>query len=336
MPSSQRHILIVQTGGTIAMADDRDATVGFAEPGRGLHLRNDMPELGRIASYDVRTLFVEDSSNLNPRHWENISSFIAEHYDAYDGFVVVHGTDTMAYTASYLSFALQNLAKPVILTGSQIPLGNVRSDARRNLINAVEMASNDFNEVAICFNDKVLRGNRSTKMSIGDFDAFASPNLPPLGEIGLRVHLRLPPTVPTAPFRLVGGWDDRLALVKFYPGMRPAYYDGLADSGARALVVEAFGAGNIPVSGPYDGLALVQRCLDRGMVAVVTSQAPYDAVDLSKYENSRRLLDIGVLSAGDMTFEATVTKLMHLLGRYEDVATVKKQFMANLAGERSF
>ena len=330
-----KHILILQTGGTIAMRDDLGEGVGFGQQVTGLHLRDSMPELERIATYDVRTLFIEDSSNLNHVHWELIGRHIHEQYDAYDGFVIVHGTDTMAYTASFLSFAFSGLSKPLVLTGSQIPLGNVRSDARRNMINSVEIATSGVCEVGICFNDRFLRGNRSTKMSIGDFDAFASPNYPPLAEIGLNIEFREKTPPSGASLAYHGRCDHRITVVKVYPGLKPSYLDPLLETDVRCVILEAFGSGNIPILGEFSLLPFVEACIKEGIIVVVTSQAPYDAVDLSKYANSRMLNDCGVISAGDMTMEATLTKLMVLLGRTDSASEVKDLFYTNFAGERT-
>ena len=317
------------------MKDDLHDGVGFSEPSMGLRLLEDMPELKRIATFDVRTLFVEDSSNLNHYHWDRIGTYIFDQYAHYDGFVIVHGTDTMAYTASFLSFAFTGLSKPIVLTGSQIPLGNVRSDARRNLINSVEIATTRLCDVGICFNDRFLRGNRSTKMSIGDFDAFASPNYPPIAEIGLNISLR--DKIRKNRFELAydGRCDNRVALVKIFPGMNPAYIEPLLKTDVRSIVLEVFGSGNVPINHDYNLLPFVDACLKKGIMVVVTSQAPYDAVDLSTYLNARLLHEAGAISAGDMTIEATITKLMVLLGRHKDNNRITDLFVENIAGERS-
>jgi L-asparaginase len=331
----RKHILILQTGGTIAMKDDLEEGVGFSEPGKGLRLREDMPELERIATFDVRTLLVEDSSNLNHRHWDRIGSYIHEKYNQYDGFVIVHGTDTMAFTASFLSFAFAGLTKPIVLTGSQIPLGNVRSDARRNLINSVEIATTGLCDVGICFNDRFLRGNRSTKMSIGDFDAFASPNYPPIAEIGLNISLKEKIRKNRVELAYDGRCDNKVALIKIFPGLNPAYIEPLQHTDVRCIVLEVFGSGNIPIIDDFNLLPFVESCLSKDILVVVTSQAPYDAVDLSKYLNARLLHDAGAISAGDMTIEATITKMMVLLGRHKDIHLITELFSENLAGERS-
>ena len=331
----QKHILILQTGGTIAMNDDMHDGVGFGQPTMGLHLIEDMPELKRIATFNARTLFVEDSSNLNHFHWDSIGTYIFNQYTHYDGFVIVHGTDTMAYTASYLSFAFAGITKPIVLTGSQIPLGNVRSDARRNLINSVEIATTRLCDVGICFNDKFLRGNRSTKMSIGDFDAFASPNYPPIAEIGLTISFKDKIRKNNVELSYDGRCDNRLALVKIFPGMNPAYIEPLLNTDVRCIVLEVFGSGNVPINDDFTLLPFVDTCLKNGILVVVTSQAPFDAVDLSTYLNARLLHEAGAISAGDMTIEATITKLMVLLGRHEDNKRIAELFVENIAGERS-
>jgi L-asparaginase len=333
--SKKKQILILQTGGTIAMREDNSDTVDFPKNGMGLHLREQMPELEKLATYAVHTLFSEDSSDLNPNHWEDIAFHIFMNYQQFDGFVIIHGTDTMAYTASFLSFIFSGLSKPIVLTGSQIPLHNVRSDARRNMINAVELACSDCNEVGICFNDKFLRGNRSTKMSIGDFDAFSSPNFPPLAEIGLNINYLIKGSKSKEAFECNSRWDDRIALIKVYPGMKPEYLNALINTDARCIIIEAFGSGNVSVKEPYNLVPFVQSCTREGKIVVITSQAPYDAVDLNKYANARLLKQAGAISAGDMTIEACVTKMMFLLGQHDNPTLISSLFQQNLAGERS-
>lgn len=327
-----KKILLLQTGGTISMGGtghlhqlDREAW--------GKVLKNQIPELNKMADIEVEHLFAEDSSDIHHRHWQLIAETVEKHYDAYDGFVILHGTDTMAYTASALSFCLRNLDKPVILTGSQVPLSNLRSDARRNLINSIEIATMSLNEVAICFNDHVYRGNRSTKMSIGDFDAFASPNYPPLAEIGLHIELRdtqLPAN--DQDLHITNRFDDRLLLLKSFPGLNSSHVN--PDwSQLRAIVLEAFGSGNFPLKDPEGIWPLLKKGFKNNILIIITSQAPYDSVDLTKYESGHRALDRGALGAGDMTVEATITKLMHLLGQSDDNDYIRKNFQEPIAGE---
>jgi len=332
-----KKILLIQTGGTIAMdLSDRAGGEGRPElnPDRWSEaLAREVPELSEIADTEVEQLFYEDSSDIHPDHWARLIGLIETKYERYDGFVILHGTDTMAYTASALSFGLQNLGKPVIMTGSQVPMRSIRSDARRNLVNAIEMATMPLNEVAICFNDFIYRGNRSTKMSIGDFDAFASPNFPPLAEIGLHIEVNVEYSRPEGPLETFAGFDDRLFLLKIFPGMNPSFLDGLDLKHLRAVVIEAFGTGNFPVKGELSLLPFLERCIERELLIVITSQAPYDAVDLSQYASGRKALELGALSAGDMTTEATLTKLMHLLARDEGDERVRERFGKSIAGE---
>lgn len=327
-----KNILLIQTGGTIAM--DIGAGTPELDPERWEELiYGEIPELSEIASLHPEKLFFEDSSDVSPREWDRLIECVGERYGEYDGFVILHGTDTMAYTATALSFGLRNLGKPVILTGSQVPMSNIRSDARRNLVNAIEMATLPFNEVGICFNDFVYRGNRATKMSIGDFDAFASPNFPPLAEIGLNIERTVTGAGGEGPFRARPGFDERVFLLKLFPGLSPRYLESLRLEGIRALVVEAFGSGNFPLREPYGLQHFFERCARQDVLLAITSQAPYDAVDLTKYESGRAAAELGALSAGDMTTEATLTKMMYLLNHCSGPAEVRERFPRSLAGE---
>ncbi len=294
-----------------------------------------IPGLREIADVESETLFLEDSSEVTPEHWKKLALALEKHHSSYDGFVVLHGTDTMAYTASALSFCLKQLDKPVVFTGSQVPLSNRRTDARRNLINAVELATLHVPEVTICFNDKVYRGNRSTKISIGDFDAFASPNHPLIAEFGLRlqIHARYRPV--SRPFHAEPLFHTGVRLIRLFPGMD---FRGLIPPDTelvKAIIIEAYGSGNMPVRHVGDFLNALEDYAAQGGIVVVTSQALYDEVDLEKYEGGRRALSLGAISAGDMTIEASITKLMYLIGRYQDAAVVRDHFQRNLAGERS-
>lgn len=328
-----KNILLIQTGGTIAM-DISEGKKPKLDPEKWTQLMYQaVPELSQIADIDIRRLFFEDSSDINRKHWGKLAECIRDHYEAFDGFVILHGTDTMAYTASALSFALQNLDKPVILTGSQVPMSNIRSDARRNLINAVEMATMDLPEVAICFNDFVYRGNRATKISIGDFDAFASPNYPPLAEIGLNIETSNQVRTADGALQVSTEFSDDIFLLKIYPNMDPEFLDNIDFSDIRALVVEAFGSGNFPIKGDNSFLPFFNKCINNDTLLVITSQAEYDAVDLRNYESGRKALEMGALSAKDMTTEATLTKLMYILANYSDKQEIVERFNRNLVGE---
>lgn len=329
-----KNILMLQTGGTIAM----NITRGDENPDVNKFttlLHKEMPELTSIANVDIEQIFFEDSSDINPRHWIELSNRIHHHYPNYDGFVILHGTDTMAYTASALSFSLNNVGKPVIFTGSQVPMSNIRSDAHRNVINAVELATQPVYDVAICFNDRLYRGNRSTKMSIGDFDAFASPNFPVLAEIGIDINLLIQQEKPSADLKCNPVFDNSLHVIKIYPGLNPEMLNGLDLEKIDAVIFETFGSGNFPVEGGSSLLPFMETCQSNSCQVIITSQAPYDSVDLNLYKSGRAAKRIGALGAGDMTIEATVTKTMYLLGCGLADDEFKSQFEQNVAGERS-
>lgn len=328
-----KNILLIQTGGTIAMdiSEGQKPTLNSKKWSELIH--HEIPELSEIADIEIKRLFYEDSSDINKKHWATLANFIRDAYDVYDGFVILHGTDTMAYTASALSFALQNLDKPVILTGSQVPMKNIRSDARRNLVNSIEMATMSLPEVAICFNDFVYRGNRSTKMSIGDFDAFASPNFPPLAEIGLHIEMRNHVRHANGSLKVNTEFSDQIFLLKLYPNLDPTFLDKIDFSNIRALVIEAFGSGNFPIHGDQSLLPFFRKCVEHDILLVFTSQAAYDSVELSNYESGRHAIELGALSARDMTSEATLTKMMYLLGQLPNNQDVREKFNCNLAGE---
>lgn len=329
-----KKILLLQTGGTIAMHFDKQREQ--LDPDRWSEvLYREMPELTKIAEIDIESVFFEDSSDIVPEHWTHLARRIEKERDHYGGFVILHGTDTMAYTASALSFALPDIDKPVILTGSQVPMSRIRSDAKRNLVNSIELATLPVPEVAICFNDHLYRGNRSTKMSIGDFNAFASPNYPPLAEIG--IHIELSENIRTIKKKMQGfhpDFSDRVFVQKIYPGLRPGLLTSLNLEDVDAVILEAFGTGNIPNKKGYDLLPFVERCREQNIHVLITSQAAFDAVDLDLYESGRKLQSLGALSAGEMTMEATLTKTMNLLAQNLSERDFSIRFCSSVAGER--
>lgn len=328
-----KKILLIQTGGTIAM-DISNGNQPRLNPEKWTELMYEsIPELSEIAQVEMERLFFVDSSDIHKKHWGKLAEFIYDKYKSYDGFVILHGTDTMAYTASALSFALQGLSKPVILTGSQVPMSNIRSDARRNLVNAIEMATLPLPEVAICFNDYVYRGNRSTKMSIGDFDAFASPNFPPLAEIGLNIEIRDHIRRSSNSLTLSPDFSDQVFLLKIYPDLDPQFLEQINFGNVRALIIEAFGSGNFPIHGRQSLLPFFEQYIQNNTLLIITSQAAYDAVELDNYESGRKALELGALSAKDMTTEATLTKIMYLLARHHQDEEVIEQFNRSIAGE---
>lgn len=330
-----KDIALIQTGGTIAMHQKKEGT-GILKTRASSIVIDQVPEINAIANIELFDLFFEDSSNLEPTHWISIAQAIEEIYARFDGFVVLHGTDTMAYSASFLSFAIRNLGKPIIFTGSQVPIGNIRSDAKRNVINAIEMATFPLFEVSICFNDRVFRGNRSTKMNIEDYDAFESPNYPALAQIGINIQFQHEYTLPF-PSKNISfdtSSNTQILHLKLFPGFNPTPFLDLLPN-YNALVIQGYGCGNFPIKGYSSLIPMLKKASEINLPTVMTSQAVYDAVDLQKYESGKIAHDLGVISAGDMTFEAVITKLICLLGKEDDPNKIKSMFVKNWTGEIS-
>lgn len=291
-------------------------------------LRKAVPELWRLAAVDVRALSNKDSSAITPKDWTAIAEAIASHYDDYDGFVVTHGTDTMVYTGTALSYLVPYPCKPVVLTGSQRPLGEIRTDARRNLINSVAMAAlQRICEVTIFFDTLLLRANRSKKVHIEEFHTFDSPNFPRLAEERLKTRFMRPAREVLQRPGLTATFDARIQVVKVFPGASVALMPK-----ARAVVVEAFGCGNLPML-ESSVLALLKTCSRKRVPVVLASQVPAGALSPEIYEMGRRALDLRAIPTQDMTFEATLVKCMLLAGNalsYEDWGPA---LQANWAGE---
>lgn len=334
-------ILIIYTGGTIGMVESEDNQL---VPFDLEHILNKVPELNKLGAELDSMSFEEpiDSSDMMPAHWDRLASIIEDNYDAYKGFVILHGSDTLGYTASALSFMLQGLRKPVVLTGSQLPIGMIRTDARENLITAVEFAIQEVNhqpvvqEVVICFEDMLYRGNRTKKFSTEAFDAFISPNFPYLGSAG--VHLTFDHSefykTPFESFSVVRGFETDVAVLTFFPGISEALVTSvLENERLKGIVLATFGAGNVPRHAWLD--AALKKACDRGVVIVNTTQCAKGKVEQGRYETSVGLQSAGVISGGDMTLEATLTKLMFLLAQNESIDWVKEHMLTNLRGELS-
>ncbi len=299
-------------------------------------LYKEIPELEQIAQLQIKNVFFEDSSDINQTHWLQLVQVLTDNVSAFDGFVILHGTDTMAYTASALSFALRNFPKPVIMTGSQVPMSNIRSDARRNLVNAVELATSNLKEIAICFNDHLFRGNRSTKMNINDFDAFTSPNYPPIAEIGIKIKLfEFAVQSQNGKFESLPVFDHAVHVIRLFPNLNPVMLDCLNLKRTKAVIFEAFGIGNIPAKGEYSMIPFIEKCIENDCHVIINSQASYDSVNLDVYSSGKILKKLGALSAGDMTMEASITKTMHLLGLQCSKSEFETLFNQNISGERS-
>ncbi|MEN8222497.1 MAG: asparaginase [Acidobacteriota bacterium] len=327
-----KKVLLIHTGGTIGMAKDESS---------GL-LRTDVlydsitrfiPELSKIADIDIEIPYMIDSSELTADHLRKIVRVIKKNVDKYSGFVISHGTDTLAYTASALSYMLMNLNFPVILTGAQKPLSEIRSDARSNLINAVELSTMNIKEVAILFDDKLMRGNRTIKSHVNHFDAFSSPNYPLLAKTGINIEVyRKNILKHDGLFHIFEGFDNSVAVMKVFPGFSHECFD--PGENIRAVIIIGYGAGTVPVHN--SGIAeKVEKWLSEDKLVVLMSETKAGGLDPRLYESGKKLLEAGVVDSGDMTFEAAITKIMFLLGQYKDVSIIKKNFKNSLAGEIS-
>lgn len=332
-------ILIIYTGGTIGMVND--SKTGTLIPFDFEQIQNNVPELARldyqlsVHSFDP----ILDSSNMHPKIWTELAELIKEKYNEFDGFVILHGSDTMSYTASALSFMLQNLAKPVVLTGSQLPIGEIRTDAKENLITALEIAATKKDgkamvpEVAVYFDFQLFRGNRSIKNDSEKFEAFSSPNYPILAEAGVNLdffsNYILP--IPTKEFQIHTKFNSNIGVLKMYPGITENAIRAITESKVDAIVLESFGSGNTTTADWF--LACLQEAISSDKIIVDISQCNGGSVQLGKYETSRKLQKMGVLSGYDMTFEATVTKLMYLMGKGLALDEIKKIMEISIAGE---
>ena len=340
-------IRLLTTGGTITMIHDPQQG-GLRPPDTPLDLYKTLPELAHLESLlpeqpqlaHIEFLMNIDSSNMNPTHWQQIARAIFERHEAYDAFVVTHGTDTMAYTASALAFMLHTLNKPIILTGAQVPLtGGLVMDARNNLINAFRIAAlaveRQLHEVLIVFGSKVLRATRAIKHSVFDFDAFTSFNAPEVARIGLRYQFQQEsyPPKPNLPIQLHDALDERVALLKVTPGLSPQVVEAISHTNLQGLVIEGFGAGNLPYIGEYSLLPSIERMIARGIAVIITTQAQIGAAEMF-YVTGAEFIRAGAISGVDMTSTSAVVKLMWVLGNIgNDLATVKKHMHTNYAQE---
>lgn len=337
-------ILLIYTGGTIGMAKDYETQ--SLRPFDFENLLKHIPELSLIDSEISFTGFEKpiDSSDMNPEHWKELAQMIEKNYESYDGFVVLHGTDTMAYSASAISFMLEGLQKPVIFTGSQLPVGDLRTDAKENLITSIHFASLQergqpkIQEVCIYFEYKLLRANRTTKISAENFDAFESPNYPDLGESGIHLDVRthvLRKEEKNLPFSVNYNLNNDLGLIKIFPGMNSKFVKSMFDApGIRAMIIEAFGAGNIFSDEWFQ--SLLRKKAEEGMILIVNTQCAGGMVEIGRYETSKIFEETGAVNGFDLTTEASIAKTIYLLGQNLTKTEFIKQYEKNLRGELTY
>ncbi|MEE4176633.1 MAG: asparaginase [Bacteroides sp.] len=338
--SSNSSILVIYTGGTIGMVED--SATGTLNPFDFAHLTEQIPEIKKFKCQISSISFdpIIDSSNMTPEVWVRLAQLIEKHYEQYDGFVILHGSDTMAYTASALSFMLENLSKPVILTGSQLPIGMIRTDGKENFITAIEIAAAKKDgraivpEVCVYFEYQLYRGNRTHKFNAEHFEAFRSVNYPVLARAGVEIKYDFPSIhqPQEQEFRIFTSLDTNIAILKLFPGISPRVVESiLGIPGLKALVMETYGSGNATTAPWF--LEAIGKAIKNGLLICNITQCRGGAVQMGKYETGKGLQKLGVLSGYDMTTEAAVTKLMYLLGNNYSSDRLKKYFQTPLRGE---
>jgi len=336
-------VLLIYTGGTIGMIKDSETRA--LKPFDFEQIKKEVPELNKFEC-EIDTFSFEhplDSSNMKPDVWVRIAEIIEDKYTEYDGFVILHGSDTMAFTASALSFMLYGLNKPVILTGSQLPIGTIRTDGKENLITAIEIAAAKkannpiVPEVAIYFEYNLYRGNRTTKVNSQDFEAFDSFNYPLLAEAGVKIKYNIRNILELdteSKLNVFKKFDRNVASLKLFPGVTKEFVSHFMKTpGLKAIILETFGSGNATSEEWF--LSLLKKAIDKGVVIVNVTQCKGGGVDQSKYESGNSLEAIGVISGGDITFEAATTKLMLLLGGKTSTEKIKTKFLSPFCGEIS-
>lgn len=336
-------ILIIYTGGTIGMKENPET--GALTPFNFEQIMLEVPELKKFG-FNLDTISFNpliDSSDINPDFWVRLVIIIRDNYEKYNGFVILHGTDTMSFTASALSFMLEDLTKPVVLTGSQLPIGKLRTDGKENLISAVEIAAASSNgqpmvpEVTIFFENQLFRGNRTSKHNAEYFNAFRSDNYPPLAQAGISIKYNFASIhYPTQKLNLKAhtNLDTSIAVLKLFPGISPQVVDSaLSTSGLKALILQTYGSGNAPSSKWL--LEKIKGAIDNKILVFNVTQCKAGSVDMDKYDNGLQLKKLGVTSGKDITFEAAVAKLMFLLGKNLTFEELRIEVEKSISGEIS-
>ena len=334
-------ILIIYTGGTIGMI--KDPADGSLKPFDFEHLLKQVPELNDFG-FQLNSIAFQpliDSSDICPDVWVELVNTIKDNYDKHDGFVILHGTDTMSYTASALSFMLHNLNKPVVLTGSQLPIGMLRTDGKENLITAVEIAADSKDgvavvpEVCVLFENQLFRGNRTTKHNSEYFNAFNSYNYPDLAKIGINIHYNesaIKKISNDSALEVSTQLDSNIVILKLFPGINKAAVSAMLNiPGLKAIILETYGAGNAPTISWF--IDEIKDAVSRGLLVYNVTQCPAGSVDMGVYETSVQLLKCGVVSGHDITTEAAITKLMFLLGQNLKIDEIKCYLNINIKGE---
>ena len=332
-------ILLIYTGGTIGMI--KNPITGELESFNFKHIHDHVPELNRLNVQIESISFNEpiDSSEMNLEHWRMMSALVDEHYHLFDGFVILHGSDTMAFSASALSFMLQGLKKPIVFTGSQLPIGTIRTDGKENLITAIEIAGMKdsqgeaiLQEVAVYFEYSLYRGNRSSKISANQFEAFQSPNYPELAKAGVQIEWQKDRLFRTelTEFKVFTSFKNNVALIRLFPGMNFEFYRSIfADEQVEAIVLETYGSGNAPSDVLFQ--ELVTSFLERGGIVLNITQCGSGAVQQGAYQTSSFFERMGVISGRNLTSEAAITKLMYLLGSTSE--NIREKLQESLVGE---
>jgi L-asparaginase len=327
-----KNILLIHTGGTFGMTPREPSRVLAPGDIRELILKY-LPEIQSIANIHFEVIFNIDSANIQIHHWQKLGRLIKENYQKYDGFVVIHGTDSMVYTAAALSFMFQGLDKPIILTGAQRPLALIRSDARGNLINSIELATSRIPEVGIFFGTHLYRGNRTIKLSSISYEAFDSPNTEPLAAVGLDVTLSDEHLPAGKKLSYADAFSDLVFNFRYHPGLPPNHLNFMIKSSFKAIIIEALGVGNLSIQ-EKSFIPFIKKMHEAEKLVVLTSQSPFGRIRLDLYESGHQIEKAGGISAGDMTTECSIVKLMFLLGQHpNDNQKIIRIFQKSLAGE---